>query len=342
MTRSTDRRTKSPFRGGLTPVLFRAAAGPRQGFGHLVRCTSLANAMCVPAQISVRGGEAAHHAARAMGCELVSGGPKTAIASSNCQVLVVDDPVVSDAQPWIHAARRAGRPVASVHDLGIGCLDSDLVIDGSVVRAPSLRTCAAELLQGPDYAVLDPGLLAWRQRRTARRGTARVLIALGGGPHASLAAEIAEALVNADPDVQVRIAGGFIAGGRQQLRVMPRVCWVGRANGLGEELARADVAVVGGGVTLYEACALGTAAVAVPVVDAQRATIAGFVAKGAASGIVEGPVQASVVARMVLELVLDTARRSRLGRQGSRLVDGLGAMRAAAAVARLAQGRTRH
>ena len=334
MRRSADRAPVS--------VLFRAVAGPRRGFGHLVRCTSLARALHVPPRLSLRGGDRAQQAARALGCELVPGGPRRAMAASACRLLVVDDPVASDARRWIHAAQRGGRPVASVHDLGIGCLDADLVIDGSVVRARSLDACAAGLLSGPDFAVLDPGLLAWRARRVSPTGVARVLIALGGGPHATLAAEIAEALTDADADIQVRIAGGFVSGGRDQLRVLPRVCWLGRTNGLAQELARADVAVVGGGVTLYEACALGTAAVAVPVVDAQRATIAGFVSQGAASGIVEGPVDPATVARLVIELVQDAARRSTLRQQASRLVDGLGAMRAAAAGAQLARTGTRH
>ena len=48
-------------------------------------------------------------------------------------------------------------------------------------------------------------------------------------------------------------------------------------HGLHDELARAGVAVVGGGVSLYEACAHGVAAVGVPVVAAQRPTVAAFV-----------------------------------------------------------------
>lgn len=322
--------------GAKPVVLFRAAAGRRRGFGHLVRCASLAQAMEVPARVALRGTPEAAQAARALGCELVSGGPREALARSGAGVLVVDDPIAGQASRWMQAARQAGRPVASLHDLGLGCLESDLVIDGSAALSPRLAATPAEVLSGPAYAVLNPSVMTWRRKKTARREPLRVLIALGGGPHAGLAAEIAEVIVAGDPEVQVRIATGFVAGGRDQLRVIPRVCWLGRHVGLGEELARADVAVVGGGVTLYEACAIGTAAVAVPVVDAQRETIAAFVEKGAATGIVEGPVVAEAVARLVLELAMDTRRRNRICRQGARLVDGMGAMRAARAVLRLA------
>ena len=37
-------------------VLFRAPAGPRRGFGHLVRCRSLARALGVRPLIALRGG----------------------------------------------------------------------------------------------------------------------------------------------------------------------------------------------------------------------------------------------------------------------------------------------
>jgi spore coat polysaccharide biosynthesis predicted glycosyltransferase SpsG len=320
--------------------LFRTAAGPRRGFGHLVRCRSLARALEVTPQVSLRGGADARTTARSIGCTLVDGGPRAAITASGCKVVVVDDPIATDAHRWIHAARREGRAVASVHDLGIGCMDADLVIDGSVVRKASLDLASDDVLSGPEYAVVDPGLLAWRAARLSSPGAIRVLIALGGGPHAALAAAIAEELVAADRDVQVRIVGGFVSGGRDQLKVTPRVSWIGRTSGLAEELARADIAVVGGGVTLYEACAIGTAAVAVPVVEAQRETVAAFVARGAATGIVDGPVQPSAVARMVLDIVRDTQLKSKLERTGSRVVDGLGAMRAARAVAQLAS--TKH
>jgi spore coat polysaccharide biosynthesis predicted glycosyltransferase SpsG len=101
-------------------------------------------------------------------------------------------------------------------------------------------------------------------------------------------------------------------------------------------MARASVAVVGGGVSLYEACALGTPAVGVPVVAAQRPTVAAFVAHGAAKGSARGPVSAKRVAEACVSLLSDAAMRRHLARMGRRLIDGRGAFRAAAAVAELA------
>src|SRR6185295_6033720 len=52
-------------------------------------------------------------------------------------------------------------------------------------------------------------------------------------------------------------------------------------NGLALELATATVAVVAGGITLYEAAALGTPVVAVAVTPEQRHTIRAFAHEGA-------------------------------------------------------------
>ena len=308
-------------------VLFRAPAGPRRGFGHLVRCRSLARALGVRPLIALRGGAKVDEAAMALGCDVVHGRVDRLLRALAPDVLVVDDPVTADARRWIAAGRRAGCLVVSVHDLGIGCLDADLVIDGSVTM--NARARRGTTLAGPRFALLDPSLVDEEESRDPYS----VLVALGGGPRAELAIDIAEAIVDAAPQASVRVAGGFVSTSAQ---VRPRITWVGPAPSLQQEMARASVAVVGGGVSLYEACALGTPAVGVPVVAAQRPTVAAFVARGAAKGSARGPVRAEHVAEECVSLLSDAALQRLLSRRGRRLIDGRGAFRAAAAVARLA------
>jgi hypothetical protein len=59
--------TISPLR-----VLFHAAAGPRLGFGHLVRCRSLARALGVDARVSIRGSAATRVAAALAGWQVLA------------------------------------------------------------------------------------------------------------------------------------------------------------------------------------------------------------------------------------------------------------------------------
>ena len=341
-------------------ILFRAAAGPRRGFGHLVRCLSLARALGVRPLMSVRGGMRVRDTALGLGADVLADDTPRVLRFVRPDVVVIDDPIATDAKRWMRAARRLGALVVTIHDLGIGAHGADLVIDGSITRnAP--RTAGRRALTGSRFAVLDPRVEKFRSQGEARRQKGavarpwsgstreadrirasgdvprrRVLIALGGGPHVELADELAQAIVAADAYAEVRIAGGFVAGPR---RVHPRICWI-RTRGLAPELARAEVAIVGGGVSLYEAAAIGVAAVGVPVVKAQEATVLAFARRGAALGVRFGaPTQTA--ATKALSLLNNPHHRMALSRRSRTLVDGQGATRAAAAVIALARERRR-
>jgi spore coat polysaccharide biosynthesis predicted glycosyltransferase SpsG len=305
-------------------VLFRLAAGPRRGFGHLVRSISLARALGIRPLLCVRGSDEVADAALALGADVLSDGTPRSVAALRPDVVVVDDPVASAARRWIEAARRAGSIVVTIHDLGIGCADGDLVIDGSVTRQARPRRGRA--LTGTRYAILDPALPGRRRRQAP--GGRRVLVALGGGPRRAIALAVAQAIAAADPRAEIRIAGGFI--GRPPATT-PTITWVAATRGLGDELSQATVAVVGGGVSLYEACAMGVPAVGLPVVPGQAPTVQAFARRGAAVGM---PFKAdgTRTAAAVVALLDDPERRASLRRRSMRLVDGKGARRAAAAV----------
>src|SRR5262245_39750503 len=137
-------------------VLFRAPAGARRGFGHLLRCRSLARALGVRPLVALRGPGHSVDVALRLGCDVVRGGAKRVVRALKPDIVMRDDPMPRDAARWIAAARQAGAAVVSIHDLGLGCLDADLLIDGSVApgRVGRRRSSAA----GPAFAILDPDL----------------------------------------------------------------------------------------------------------------------------------------------------------------------------------------
>ena len=154
----------------------------------------------------------------------------------------------------------------------------------------------------------------------------RVLVAMGGGSSAAGAQRIADAIADAMPDLDVHVARGFV--GRRR-----------GPDGLVGELACATVAVVAGGVTLYEACALGVPAVAVPLSQGQQITVRAIAKHGAAVNAGRLGVASRSIAGHVARLLADAPGRLRMSRAGKRLVDGRGAFRVAAAVRRLARTR---
>lgn len=326
--------TRSP----LGTVVFCVAAGPRLGFGHLVRCRSLARALGVELVMALRGSRRTRERAAALGGRLVDVSSGAALRAVGPSLMVIDDPSAPEAERWLHRARRAGVPVATVHDVGLAYVASDLVIDGSV-RAGA-APAGSDMLAGPAYAILDPALD--RARSVVRKPVpARLLIALGGGHHVRAAAALlSAALARRLPHADLRIARGFAPA--RALPGLSRGTWIDAPDGLAAELAEASVAIVAGGVTLYEACALGVPTVALAVTAAQQQTIRAMARHGA---VIEGggpPLDRECcdkVAEAVIHLLTNRERRTRQARVARRLVDARGAHRVAHRLRALAHRR---
>jgi hypothetical protein len=297
-----------------------------------MRARALAGCLDMDVALSVRGGRAARDAARTIAPLAESPRPL-----SDHDVLIVDDPSEKHGRGWIARARRDGIPSVSVHD-DVWAHDADLVVCASLgIGRPQTD---APLLRGAQFYLLDRRIAEARRPRPARRLIRpRVLIALGGGEHVRrIAQRIVDAIVRLVPAALVSVAAGFARGRRPALK---NARWLSAKNGLVRALNRADIAIVAGGVTLYEACALGVPAVGLSVVRAQQRAIRAFARKGAVINAGDAFADrraidnaAAAVARLTRSRTLrrDTASRA------CRLVDGRGASRVAACITALLTG----
>jgi spore coat polysaccharide biosynthesis predicted glycosyltransferase SpsG len=312
-------------------VIFRVAAGPRCGFGHLVRCRSLARALGVEPRVSVRGTAATRAIASSFGWTVVDVDSDARLEAARPALLVVDDPSAPATTEWVQRARRLGVPVATIHDLGRDYSSADLIVDGSITRHNVPVTI--EALLGPAFAILHPDFASVRRPRPQ---ALRVLIALGGGTHVRklagrLSTQIARRVTGAD----IHVARGFVSGGREQALAAGQ--WVSAPDGLFTELTEATVAVVAGGVTLYEACALGAPVVGLAVTAAQHQTVRAMAHRAAV--IDGGPPSSDLAivqtAESVARLLSDERLRARYSKVARALVDGRGALRVAERLRRL-------
>jgi spore coat polysaccharide biosynthesis predicted glycosyltransferase SpsG len=298
------------------------------GFGHLVRCRTLARALGVEPVMAVRGSRATRAMAVTLGTAVADAHSDAGLRALAPALLVVDDPSATCAEIWVRRARRAGIPVATLHDLGRAYVASDLVIDGTVRFGP--RPEGSAMLAGPGYAVLDAALAAVR-RRSRKPRIARVLVALGGGRHVrALAAPLCLAIARHVPGADIHVARGFAGGAASP--ALPHVTWIDAPYGLAGELAEASIAVVAGGVTLYEACAVGVPVVAVAVVPAQRESIRSLARQGAVVDGGPSPLDGAAaerVAEIAARLMTNTVLAARQSRRARLVVDGLGARRVA-------------
>jgi spore coat polysaccharide biosynthesis predicted glycosyltransferase SpsG len=134
----------------------------------------------------------------------------------------------------------------------------------------------------------------------------------------------------------VQIVSGFVTPARCSGH--PRIEWVHAPRGPAGTLARAAVAVVGGGVSLYEACAVRVTAVALPVVRGQVPTATAFGRRRAAM-VLPFRATAQQTAKAVVGLLEQPERRKAIAARGARLIDGRGAARVARAVVDIVDGR---
>jgi hypothetical protein len=326
--RTSNAGRSAPSGQGRPRVLFRVAAGPRLGHGHLRRAEVLARALGWPARVSIRG------AARMPGAltAVPQAGAAATLDTVAPDLLVLDDPHPVHGLAWARAATVRGVPVVSLHDLGLARVASSLAIDGSVV-SPSQGWPAARVLRGLDYAVI-----ASPSRGRLPGEVRRALVSLGGGPRLALTQAIVAQLQQRHPHVEVLVTHG----GAEHVQFRhPRVRPIVASRGLTPWFGRVDAAIVGGGVSLYEAIAAGVPTVAVAVVHAQRPTIRGF---GTLRLTIDGGGHAtsvSATARRVAArfdaLMTDARWRREVRRHGPRAIDGRGAERVARAIAAVSE-----
>ncbi len=284
--------------------------------------------------VSVRGGQAARDAAIGIG----SLADSSSLAAAD--LLVVDDPSLAHGRPWIANARRLGIPTVSVHDDG-RAHDADLVVYASL--GAGRPATASPVLSGAAFYLLDSRIAATpRPAMKTRLERPRVLVALGGGQHVRwIAQDLADAIVRECPEADILVAAGFAGGKRPPLR---HARWLSARRGLVKALRATDVAVVAGGVTLYESCALGVPAVALSVVPEQQRAIRAFARQGAVINAGDASsdrraIDAAAVA--VARLIGSAALRRKASARAQRLVDGRGAVRVAAHVVSLLQNGAR-
>jgi UDP-2,4-diacetamido-2,4,6-trideoxy-beta-L-altropyranose hydrolase len=316
-------------------VAFAVEAGPGVGLGHLRRTQALA-AVLRGRGAAVRflvDGEAdtAGLATDRLAWTRDSGLACAALAESRPEAVVVDSYGATPA--LIERLRTVTGCVVVIDDLADRDLPAHLVVNGAfhATQLPYRGAPDTRFLLGPEYALLDP-VFAVEPPRRPRAPLRRVLVTLGGDtPGARLEATVA-AVRRAGPEAAIDVAVGPYSTGA--VTAGEGVTVHRGLVSLRALILAADLAVTGGGMTLYECLASETPVVGVCLADNQRANIEGLSRAGV---ILES--QPSLEAA-IRRLAGDPAQRRAMGVGGRTLVDGRGAERVADAIvrARLAAG----
>jgi UDP-2,4-diacetamido-2,4,6-trideoxy-beta-L-altropyranose hydrolase len=203
----------------------------------------------------------------------------------------------------------------------------DLVIDPDPGADARVHSTAAVVVAGAPYALVDPGLRALTPAPIGD-GVRRVLVTTGGADADGLGARVASGIADALPGAEIRQVVGPWGLGPDDDRVVA----VHAPEGLGPELAAADLVVTAGGVTMLEACCLGRPVVAFSIAPGQSRALAGAAQVGAVVAV-----DVASAAEVSAGLARDADARRRLANSARVLVDGQGSARVAAVITGMAR-----
>jgi len=324
-------------------IVFRTEGDSRLGLGHVVRSLALANRLAPVARCVFALGtqdERVLDRVRDAGCDLAPLPPEEeaeAIASLAPQAVVTDLPQGADAE--------ALRPVAPllvvVDDLGMDACSADIVVNGTVVPQfqvyPHRRD--TQYLLGPAYMILrDEFARCNAQPRGFPQIARSVVVSMGGADQQGLAPRVLRALDAVEPLERCLVVAGPMCSTGEALRAAAdesrMICRiVTDPPAMAPLLYGADLAVTCGGMTLYEAAAVGTPTIVLPQVASQLLEIEEFAQRSAAarvkSDLGRNLTRLAATAR---SLAVDLEHRKEMSRCARALVDGRGAQRVAAAI----------
>lgn len=337
----------------MTPprVLFRCDAGAAIGGGHVMRCLALAEAaaargletaFCVNAGAEQVAPALLRHDGAVV--RAASDGSLSLPESWGQADIIVADQYSADAAA-LAAMRACGRRLAVIDDLGDRPLDADMVINPNPAddasRHDGLIPAHARVLAGADYALLRSEFAALRDEALLRRSVngpvRRVLVSLGLSDVGGVTGRAVEAVMQALPHAGVDVLVGAQAPSRTLLERLAsehdRVTLAVDAADMARRCTDADLAVGAGGQSSLERCTLGLPSVTVVVAENQRRAADALARSGATAALDDGPDLAARLTPILRALGGDPAARERMSRAAAKICDGLGAMRAAEAIA---------
>lgn len=265
-------------------IYFRADANGQVGYGHLMRCLTIADACADrglwPVFVMADEGAAETVEKRGFPCVILHTdyrdmeGEIPALSGS----LQADTPLVLDSyfltKDYVKTLRERGFRLAWMDDLGKEDYPVDLLINYNLY-APQLgypKAGVTRYLLGASYAPVRPAFRTEQVRVSDRLQT--ILVTTGAADPCGAGSFFAETLAKLDAEVQILVVCGPYASDREALHALAKQCGrVSVLEGVTDLLPvmrRSDFAVAAAGSTLYELCAVGVPAMVYYFADNQR------------------------------------------------------------------------
>ncbi len=213
---------------------------------------------------------------------------------NGCDWLVVDHYGVG--APWETRLRKASRHVMVIDDLADRAHECDILLDQNMGRRAgdyeNLVPKACLRLIGPQYALLRPEFVVWREaslsRRRQRTELRELLVSLGGVDKDNATGDVLDALEASSltDSVTLTVVLGqqnpwFEKIQQQAASSRFKVTVKQGVNNMAELMSQADLAIGAAGSTSWERCCLGLPTVMLVLADNQRSIARGLDKVGA-------------------------------------------------------------
>ena len=334
-------------------LLIRADAGPRHGFGHVMRCLALTQAaMAAGCRIVWVSAECPVSARTRLSGEGLApvildatpGSPEDAIATAAVAERVGADWIVLDGYhfdlDYQDRLTASGRPVLYLDDNGIfPRYPANRVLNQNPYAAAAMYHGHQDesLLLGPPFLLLRREFCTPQARQRCRKEPTeprRILVTFGGCDGSRWTGRTLAALSEIrDPILHVTVVIGSGNPCREAISAAAAasphtVILMDNPPDMAVLMRNADLAVAAAGTTTWELAAMGVPALVFPVADNQRHIAETLHVLGVAQSLGwHETVKETEVADAVAALLADSPRRSAMATAGRSLVDGHGAER---------------
>jgi len=325
---------------GNAHILVCLDANHRIGLGHAVRVSAIFDLLKVPHRTTVAGaGELITDLFPGQRLLPASVEDPNAffslIGEIRPDLILVDHPRPGPSFWRLLSMRSRGIPVVAIDDEG-GEVDADLVINGTVLdqyhRYPLLRP-QAKLLVGRDYALIRPvfGETPW-----CPLPEPSVVIVVGSGDRArDWVLHLMSRKIDFSSWGKVRMIVGRAFPNMARLRhdcgALGVLLESGiSGEGMAEALSQASVALITGGMIVYEALAVGVPAIVFPQIENLIPEARWFAKRGCIVDLgCEGGTNSGLVSDAVGRLLSSPSERLVMSSAQRATIDGRGILRAA-------------
>jgi len=332
-------------------VVFRVDAGTEMGYGHVMRCLTLAETIRQRGHFvyficaEIKGHLAQRIKQKGLKYSLIEKSDWHSDAEQTNEIIsllhpdwLIVDHYALDYQ-WHEAVREIADKIMVIDDLANRRLDGDLLLDTGLGKHPEdykgLLPANCHVLTGADYALIRgefcEKIKAAKIKRSNLKKPEKLLINFGGMDSRNLIPDILDNLDSRFNELEFTVIVSSATQNLEKIRRSIKGCRSCRllldVDNMAEEIFNADMALGAGGITAYERCVLGLPSIVIPVADNQLHFAAELKKQAVAVMIMPAASLLKDIINEIEKYMADGELLKKLTSRSFALVDGKGAVR---------------